>query len=384
MDMDAVSTLSALYITHTVGLIEAIRYVKMKQVRLLCAGVLTLVSEFDFRVFWDVDGSCSTSPKFHRPSPLGPKSRFRNVQGRPFPIQHSFAPLSVFFTNIQEITRILSPLALQVVPPTILNSLRSLSSTLPDHIQTTFSTHAPHLLRAKLIPATAFARLLTRLIRVNDTAHAAARFLANPADRDLMRSDWLRFVSPKVIVERELPCGEPLAEQILRDEVISLLSPETKFSNGGGQNGDSPGPPRKRPRTDQPPTFSSFSESYQQQEDQLPTPETGSMTQGVLDQWASWLCKLPERFPKVPPRVFLWCMESVGAGALRDITVAGGEGFGAWWVVRCWIDEWMGWIAEKGGFLDMDVEIVDVAGTTSTYLATSAGGAGSGLLGDIL
>ena len=30
--MDAVNTLSALYITHTVGLIEAIRYVKMKQV----------------------------------------------------------------------------------------------------------------------------------------------------------------------------------------------------------------------------------------------------------------------------------------------------------------------------------------------------------------
>jgi hypothetical protein len=35
MDMDSVNTLSALYITHTVGLIEAIRYVKMKQVRTL-------------------------------------------------------------------------------------------------------------------------------------------------------------------------------------------------------------------------------------------------------------------------------------------------------------------------------------------------------------
>jgi regulatory factor X, other len=86
----------------------------------------------------------------------------------------------------------------------------------------------------------------------------------------------------------------------------------------------------------------------------LPPSDGVSMTQGVLDQWAMWLCKLPGRFPKVPPRVFLWCMESVGAGALRDITVAGGEGFGAWWVVRCWMDEWMGWIAEKGGFLEMD------------------------------
>lgn len=32
MDEDAVNTLSALYMTHTLGLIEAIRYVKMKQV----------------------------------------------------------------------------------------------------------------------------------------------------------------------------------------------------------------------------------------------------------------------------------------------------------------------------------------------------------------
>jgi len=210
-----------------------------------------------------------------------------------------------------------------------------------------------------------------------------------------MRSDWLRFVSPKTIVERELPCGEVLAEQILRDEVVSLLSPENKFSNGGGQNGDSPvrgrggaeittppPPPRKRARLDvgnnnnnnnnatnatNPPTFASFDAPGSGTEmvmdvqptgttDQLPPSDGASMTQGVLDQWAMWLCKLPERFPKVPPRVFLWCMESVGAGALRDITVAGGEGFGAWWVVRCWMDEWMGWIAEKGGFLDMDSE----------------------------
>ena len=205
-----------------------------------------------------------------------------------------------------------------------------------------------------------------------------------------MRSDWLRFVSPKTIVERELPCGEVLAEQILRDEVVGLLSPENKFSNGGsgGQNGDSPvrgrggggevaTPPRKRARLDivgnstnnatNPPTFAAFDAQTSATEmidvqptgsttDQLPPSDGASMTQGVLDQWAMWLCKLPERFPKVPPRVFLWCMESVGAGALRDITVAGGEGFGAWWVVRCWMDEWMGWIAEKGGFLDMDSE----------------------------
>jgi len=193
-----------------------------------------------------------------------------------------------------------------------------------------------------------------------------------------MRSDWLRYVSPKAIVQRELPCGEGLAETILRDEIVGLLAPEGgKFPAANGQNGgrEHTPPPRKRQRTElhQPPTFASFDpnnpvaqEIFDPQtlsthpppqagiENQLPQSDGTSMTQGVLDQWAMWLCKLPERFPRVPPRVFLWSMEAVGAGALRDITVAGGEGFGAWWVVRCWMDEWMGWIAEKGGFLDMD------------------------------
>jgi regulatory factor X, other len=349
-----------------------------------------VVPKFDFWISWNVDGSRSTRPQLTRSRTLGPKSGFCNVQST-LPFIHYLC---------QEITRILSPLALQVVPPTILNSLRSLSNTLPDHIQTTFSNHAQHLLRAKLVPATAFARLLTRLIRVNDTAHAAARFLANPADRELMRSDWLRFVSPKTIVQRELPCGEVLAESILRDEVVNLLSPETKFSNGG-QNGDSPTtrnrpdntpPPRKRPRTDVgPPTFASFEATTTTAEplldpmtmvEQLPPSDQTSMTQGVLDRWAMWLCKLPERFPQVPPRVFLWCMESVGAGALRDITVAGGEGFGAWWVVRCWMDEWMGWIAEKGGFLDMDSD-TELTGNI-IHNNNSGNNRVGGLLGDTL
>jgi len=221
-----------------------------------------------------------------------------------------------------------------------------------------------------------------------------------------MRSDWLRFVSPKAIVQRELPCGEVLAEQILREEVVNLLSPETKFSNG--QNGDSgrtaelTTPPRKRARVDMagnnnPPTFATFETTPDLVEpvvmgETLPPSDGASMTQGVLDQWAMWLCKLPERFPKVPPRVFLWCMESVGAGALRDITVAGGEGFGAWWVVRCWMDEWMGWIAEKGGFLDMDSETELTGNIIHNVIRSDVGrgeGTGNsdpmgGLLGDSL
>lgn len=83
MDMDAVNTLSALYITHTVGLIEAIRYVKMKQV-LHHKFNLTPVFESDLWVSRDSNGSCSTSLVLPSLSALGPKSGFRNVQSKAF------------------------------------------------------------------------------------------------------------------------------------------------------------------------------------------------------------------------------------------------------------------------------------------------------------
>lgn len=59
MDEDAVNTLSALYITHTVGLIEAIRYVKMKQVP-RSLNDLIVVSEFDLWVPWYFNSSRPT------------------------------------------------------------------------------------------------------------------------------------------------------------------------------------------------------------------------------------------------------------------------------------------------------------------------------------
>jgi regulatory factor X len=45
------------------------------------------------------------------------------------------------------------------------------------------------------------------------------------------------------------------------------------------------------------------------------------------------------------------CTSALVTSALREISLAGGAGFGAWWVLRCWIDEWVGWCAELGGFI---------------------------------
>lgn len=223
--------------------------------------------------------------------------------------------------------RLLSPLALQVVPPFVVTALRHLSTNLTSHILTTFSVQPPHVVQAKLIPSSIFSSLLDRLLRVNDAAHAAARFLGNPPDREQMINDWKEFVNAQTIVDRELPCGAMAVVDILHREVITLLQPATTVSDGG---------------------------------DMSPTPGTedgSATTESVLDRWTQFLTYLPHRFPGTEPRLFNLCLGAVASAALRDLTTNGAVSFGSWWVVRCWIDEWMGWLAERGGFLRHNSEV---------------------------
>ena len=213
--------------------------------------------------------------------------------------------------------RLLSPLALQVVPSPLLSALRSLSSGLAPHIEATFAVQPEHVTKAKLGPAVIFSSLLDRLLRVNDAAHAAARFLGNPPDRMQMVKDWEDHVKGEMIVDRELPCLAPEAKKILKSEISSLLQP----------------------------TMSS-------QDPASPTPESSATTESVLDRWTNFLLDLPRRFPPTSPRQFNICLGAVATACLRDLTTNGAISFGSWWVVRCWIDEWMSWQAEKGGFLN--------------------------------
>lgn len=288
-DADVQEALVAAYYLHCINLIEAVASMRIRQ-------FMELNQSFYHALAPDVQ------------SLLGSPSLATWVQK---------ADLQTY----QHITRILTPLTHQVIPPEIFLMLRNLSMTLLPNIHQSLAGYAPHLLQPKLIPAGNFASLLSRLLRVNETAHAAARFLTNSADRELMRMDWIRFVDPKAIAYRELSCGEEQAVGIL-DEILNLLGPS---KNNKGI--PSPTPNGKD------------DEDY------------ASKTVPVLDLWQKFLSSLPNRFPSIEPRLFLLCMGAVESSVLRDITVAGGEGFGALWVVRCWVDEMMRFLCERGGFL---------------------------------
>jgi hypothetical protein len=294
VDPDFITTLCSLYLSHTRTLVESLRFMHIKK-------FLNAIGSF-------VGGLTA------------PIQKLLHEEDVATWINHAD------WVMYKEMVQMLSPLGLHEIPLQVISGLRSLSQFLLVHLTNTLSSY-DRMLQAKLKPAQAFCNLLDRLIRANEAGLNAGKILVDPVETRKMRDDWSRFVDPKAIVMREVPCGSVEAQRILGEEVIQLLDDyvkdDDKFSLKTGANGEA----------------AVFSKS-----------ET------MVLKWAQYLSSLPWRFPNVSPRLFLLCMSGLLTAALRDISMNGGEGFGAWWVVRCWIDEWMGWSAEMGGFMAMNVD----------------------------
>ena len=237
----------------------------------------------------------------------------------------------------QKMIRFVSPLALQVMPPKVTETFRNMSDRLSTHISTTFQTHPQHVRDAKLGPATVFAGLIDRLLRVNATAHAAANMLTNDANRDQMWRDWVYYVKPVSVVESSLPGrGYTRTLQILTNDVRELLGPLRAASYPGMQQ-----------------IYANAAANVGVDNSQEPLHEMDdSSTSGVLDRWTTFLYELSSRFPGIDARLLLHCVGEVGSAALRDITMAQALSFGSWWVTKVWVDEMLQWMAEKGGFLE--------------------------------
>lgn len=301
-DIDAANNLAALYRTHCTSLVDSVRYVKEKQFS-------KALSSFNGTM------TIPVQKLFQHPS-LAPWIRECDR------------------VMYQQIIRFVSQLALQVIPPLVFSMLRTISDELTDHIRRHFGHHPEHLVQAKSEMATVFSSLLQRMLRVNETAHAAANLLMSDDMRNVMWQDWVRSVRPKRVVESSLSrCGHEEAYSILTAEMRHLLAPlppsdsvefGTEFSSAGfvdPSKGDWLA--QANPRADT-----------------------------IIERWTMFLRSLPTRFPGVATRTLLHCIESVGNASLRDITVNVAQSFGAWWTTKVWVDEMMLWMAEMGGFLD--------------------------------
>ena len=251
----------------------------------------------------------------------------------------------------QKMIRFVAPLALQVVPIRVIDTFRAISAKLGPHILQTFQNLPPCVQDSKLGPATVFASLLDRLLRVNATAHAAANMLTNDANRDQMWHDWVVHVKPVKVVESSLPgCGYTRVLEILTSEIRNLLGPLRTTSYIGMNS-----------------AFTDVEINAANNANQHINPELDdSSTEGVLDRWTNFLQTLPSRFPGADARLLLHCVGEVGSAALRDITMAQAVSFGSWWVTKVWVDEMLQWLAEKGGFMEDSPTSMEMRGKAAS------------------
>jgi regulatory factor X, other len=299
-DADAAKSLMALYRSHCTSLVECVRYCKEKTF---------------FHLFTSFQGTLT----------MPVQKLFINPALAPWIEECDFV-------LYQRMMRIISGLTLQVVPKPVLDTLRNISERLAPHIRESFQGQPAHVVRAKEAPATIFASLLDRALRVNLTAHAAANMLSNPANRDQMYLDWITMVRVRKVAECVPSRGMDDVVNLLLTELRDLLDPvnvpwEIECLTVHGDMALRTG------RTSQPETSGDTSAS------------------NVLDRWVGFLQSLPGKFPYASDTDVVWCVQRIGTAVMRDLTIAQGRSFGSWWVTKCWIDEMILFLAAQGGFM---------------------------------
>jgi regulatory factor X len=299
-DPDSATALTALYRSHCTSLIDAVRFVKQKTF---------------FHLFTSFHGTLT------------------------MPVQKLFAHSSIapwieecHFLMYQKMMHVVAHLTLEVVPQAVLDILQEISSRLVPHIQNAFNGQPAHVIQAKVAPAALFAGLLDRMCRVNLTAHACANMLSHPPNRDQMYEDFITMVRLRKVAESVPTRAMDDVVTLLLSELHDLLDPVavpwevesvTPYGEMALRNG-------------------------RQQQSNI---HTDSTTENVLDRWVNFLNSLPGRFPYASPADIVECVQSVGTAVMRDLTIRSGQSFGAWWVTKCWIDEMISFMAEKGGFM---------------------------------
>lgn len=202
--------------------------------------------------------------------------------------------------------KMLARLYLQNVPNAIVEPLKKLALELSPRLSETLVSQFPsHLAKVKLNLAVQFTELLTRLLRCIDSGTHISAILSNPSEKVVMLDDWLLLDIPDIIM-RELPCGSSKIEvliEILDTQLVKLLEDSS--------------PPRT----------------------------------SVMARYSDFLFAIPEKFPNASPWLFLLLASNVLTTCIREMTLAGSRSFKSWWVLRCWVDEFIRWSMQLGGYL---------------------------------
>lgn len=165
-----------------------------------------------------------------------------------------------------------------------------------------------YLMELKLKLAKVFTNMLKRLIRVIESNKATIRILQDETDKHNIVADWMELNIDE-IVRREILCSEinvGVAVNVLKHEVVELLTKEGDASQ-------------------------------------------------LMMLMLHFLTTLPAKFSGVNPRLFIVMGQNLLSTCLRELLFNQAKGFGAWWVIRVWVDDFIMWCFELGGFLADDI-----------------------------
>ncbi|KAE9965970.1 hypothetical protein EG328_009255 [Venturia inaequalis] len=293
-DVDAANALVALYRSHCTSLVDSVRFCKEKTF---------------FKLFKTFQGTLTV--------PVGKLFADPKVAGW---------VRECDWLVYQKMLEQLYSLTLQVMPVQVMRFLDNIARALHLHITQNYGSCPRYLLEAKLEPANLFSELVGRMLKVNQTAHAAARVVESREFRESLLKDWVQYVNPKRIMESELPgCGYTEAYKIITEDIPSLLSPIPRDVWSGSDT------------------------HYRDMV--LPISDEQEPAEPIVDKIGSWLSLLPSRFPNASARTLVDCIKNIGTAAMRDMTIGGAQSFNAWWILKVYIDEMVQWLASSGGFL---------------------------------
>lgn len=202
--------------------------------------------------------------------------------------------------------KMLARLHLQNVPTAIVEPLRRLCKDYYIKTSDALNKQFPkHFVKLKLDLAKKFMDLVSRLLFCIESGVLVSAILSNPSEKTVMLEDWLSLDIPDIVL-RELPCGTANIElliEILDTRLVKLLE------------------------------------------------EPNSPRHPVMAKYSEFLFELPENFPNTSPWLFLVLASNILTTCIREMTLAGSRSFKSWWILRCWVDEFIKWYLELGGYL---------------------------------
>lgn len=207
--------------------------------------------------------------------------------------------------------KMLTKLHLQSVPEEVVAQLRQVTKQYVGKLLLSLQAKVPkNFVNMKMKHAKNFVVVLSRLLKVIETGLLAARILNNHAEKQSMIEDWAKLDLSDTIL-REVPCS--------RDNIGHLLA--------------------------------IFNTDIVHLLESVPSPHGPNEGLDVLVPIAHYIAEIPGKFASINPRLIVLVASNLLTTCLREISLNGGQGFGAWWIVRCWADEYLAWCFELGGFL---------------------------------